>query len=197
MTFKSAFYRIWNYIKFKRQGVILGKNSDIKYTVYLKKAPNSEIIIGDNFGFYSDCAINPLSRNLRGCISTNEGAKIHIGNNVGMSAVTLRCRNSITIGDRVTIGADALLTDSDGHSLDYRKRGSKQDIPVSKPIVIEEDALIGTKTIILKGVTIGARSVIGSGSIVTKSIPADCIAAGNPCRVIRKIENWDDIHRGG
>ena len=55
------------------------------------------------------------------------------------------------------------------------------------PIVIEDDVLIGTRCIILKGVTIGARSIIGSGSVVVKSIPADCIAAGNPCKIIRYI----------
>ena len=54
--------------------------------------------------------------------------------------------------------------------------------------MIEDDVLIGTRCIILKGVTIGARSVIGSGSVVTKSIPPDCIAAGNPCKVVKSID---------
>lgn len=54
-------------------------------------------------------------------------------------------------------------------------------------ISIEDDVLIGTCSIILKGVTIGARSIIAAGSVVTKSIPADCIAGGNPCKVIRYI----------
>jgi hypothetical protein len=80
--------------------------------------------------------------------------------------------------------------------LDYRIRASKELIDkISKdaltaktsPIVIEDDVLIGMRCIILKGVTVGARSVIGSGSIVTKSIPSDCIAAGNPCKVIRLL----------
>lgn len=56
----------------------------------------------------------------------------------------------------------------------------------SKPIVIEDDVLIGTGSYILKGVHIGARTVIGAGSVVTKDIPADCIAAGNPCKVIKQ-----------
>lgn len=56
--------------------------------------------------------------------------------------------------------------------------------------MIEDDVLIGTRCIIFKGVTIGARSVIGSGSVVTKSMPSDCIAAGNPCKVI-KFTNHD------
>ena len=80
--------------------------------------------------------------------------------------------------------------------MDYRIRASKELIDkISKdaltaktsPIVIEDDVLIGMRCIILKGVTVGARSVIGSGSIVTKSIPSDCIAAGNPCKVIRLL----------
>lgn len=53
------------------------------------------------------------------------------------------------------------------------------------PIQIDDDVLIGTRSIILKGVHIGARAIIGSGSVVTKDIPADCIAAGNPCKIIK------------
>jgi acetyltransferase-like isoleucine patch superfamily enzyme len=86
--------------------------------------------------------------------------------------------------------------DTDAHNLDYRVRASNEMIgkyykdsltAASAPITIEDDVLVGTRCIILKGVTIGARSIIGSGSVVTKSIPSDCIAAGNPCRVIRMI----------
>ena len=58
---------------------------------------------------------------------------------------------------------------------------------IDKEIVIEDDVLIGMNSIILKGVHIGARSVIGAGSVVTKDIPADCIAAGNPAHVIKMI----------
>lgn len=56
---------------------------------------------------------------------------------------------------------------------------------MSKTIVIEDDVLIGARSVILKGVTIGARSVIGAGSVVVNDIPQDCIAAGNPCNVIK------------
>ena len=49
--------------------------------------------------------------------------------------------------------------------------------------------MIGAHSVILKGVTIGARTIIGAGSVVTKSIPADCVAVGNPCKVIRKLNN--------
>ena len=100
--------------------------------------------------------------------------------------------SAITIGNRVTIGADVILLDSDGHSLDYTKRGTIDDIPRCKSIEINDDVLIGTRSIILKGVTIGARSIIGSGSIVSKDIPSDCIAAGNPCKVIKYLNNFSE-----
>jgi acetyltransferase-like isoleucine patch superfamily enzyme len=123
-------------------------------------------------------------------------SEIEIGNDTGISSACLWAKQRIIIGNRVNIGGDSILMDTDAHNLDYRIRTSHEFIgkytkdvytAASSTIVIEDDVLIGTRCIILKGVTIGARSVIGSGSVVTKSIPADCIAAGNPCKVIRPI----------
>lgn len=87
--------------------------------------------------------------------------------------------------------------DNDCHSLDWSIRQNK-DIDVfgeyidyanskSAPIIIEDNVLIGARSIILKGVTIGARSIIGAGSVVTRDIPSDCIAAGNPCKVLKSL----------
>lgn len=58
---------------------------------------------------------------------------------------------------------------------------------VSAPVTIEDDVFIGMNCVILKGVTIGARSIIAAGSVVTKSIPADCVAGGNPAKVIKRL----------
>ena len=80
--------------------------------------------------------------------------------------------------------------DTDAHSLNYLdRRDGDMDMAnrVDKGIVIEDDVLVGAYAIVLKGVTIGARSVIGAGSVVTKDIPADCIAAGNPARVLKQL----------
>ena len=89
---------------------------------------------------------------------------------------------------KVKLGADVVLLDNDSHSLDYMKRRNpKTDKVASAPIEIEDDVLIGARTVVLKGVKIGARTIIGAGSVVTKDIPEDCIAAGNPCRVIKKV----------
>lgn len=85
-----------------------------------------------------------------------------------------------------------IFLDSDCHNMNYAiRRNGIEDICTAKsaPIVVEDDVLIGTKCIILKGVTIGARSVIAAGSVVTKSIPADSLAGGNPAKVIRTLNN--------
>ena len=95
----------------------------------------------------------------------------------------------------MNIGGNCLIIDTDSHQIDFlARRGEKKPQKdnlyttiQSAPIIIEDDVWIGANTIILKGVTIGARSVIGAGSVVTKNIPSDCIAAGNPCKVIKEI----------
>ena len=157
--------------------------------MYFKKSKNSKITIGDDFVFFSDDNLNPLSPGRKGTIFAEGDAIIKIGNMVGMSSTIPWSKNSITIGDRVTIGANVVILDSDCHSLNHLDRWTENDMRncKSKPIVIEDDVLIGAGSYILKGVHIGARSIIGAGSIVTTDVPSDCIVAGNPAKIIRKI----------
>lgn len=188
--FRCVFYYYWNKFVFRIKGVSFGKNLRVSSFLYVQKGVDSEIAIGDNLTFTSGECFNPLCRNVRGCIVTEPGASIIIGNNVGMSSSCVWSHSKITIGNRVNIGGDCILMDSDAHSLNYLDRRNYQLDKVNKkdsPISIGDDVLIGAKCIILKGVTIGERSVIGSGSIVTKSIPADCVAGGNPCKIIKYL----------
>ena len=148
----------------------------------------ARISIGDNFYFSSGDAVNPMTSNLQGAVYVEPGAELTIGNNVGMSSTRIWVHDSVAIGDNVKIGACVLITDTDAHPMDYMARRTSNEGTKSAPIVIEDDAWVGAHSIILKGVTIGARSIIGAGSVVTKSIPADCVAAGNPCRVIKNLK---------
>ena len=77
------------------------------------------------------------------------------------------------------------------HPLDHVERSS--GVEFAKPISIGEDVWIGGSVVVCPGVTIGDRSVIGAGSVVTKNIPSDVFAAGNPCRVIRELKNKEYI----
>lgn len=182
----KPFFIKWNRLKLWLTGVNHGKNCKIYNRFYLFLHPRGRIIIGDNFSFSSGSNFNQLSRNIRGAIYVTEGASLIIGNKVGISSSCLWVTNGLTIGDYVNIGADTLILDTDAHSLDWQER-RVNDVRNSKPIVIEDDAFIGTRCIILKGVTIGARSIIGAGSVVSKSIPPDCVAAGNPCVVLKRL----------
>lgn len=105
-----------------------------------------------------------------------------------MSSTRLWIHESAKIGNNVKIEGCVLITDTDAHPMDYMARRSSNEGTKSAPVVIEDDVWVGAHCIILKGVTIGARSIIGAGSVVTKSIPADCVAAGNPCRVIKNLK---------
>lgn len=187
---RMIYYIHWNRLKFSFCGIKFEEGMNVYNKIYVNVHPTAQVSIGHNFTFSSGAAFNPLSRNIRGCIFAEAKSNIIIGDNVGISSATLWAKESVQIGNNVKIGSDCILLDTDAHNLDYIiRRDSSRDTFTAKstPIIIEDDVLIGTRCIILKGVTIGARSVIGSGSIVTKSIPADCIAAGNPCKVIKVI----------
>lgn len=95
---------------------------------------------------------------------------------------------SVTIGDYVMIAPNVTIT-ATGHPVhpDLRLNGDQ----FSFPVVIEDHVWIGSNVVILPGVTIGRNSVIGAGSIVTKDIPQDVVAAGNPCRILRPITDRD------
>ena len=172
----------------KKKGAILGSNVQLPGQLNLVISGNNDIGIGDNFYFSSGNGVNPIASNLQGAIYLENGASLKIGNNVGMSSTRLWIHESARIGNNVKIGGCVLITDTDAHPMDYVVRRSSNEGTKSAPVVIEDDVWVGAHCIILKGVTIGARSIIGAGSVVTKSIPADCVAAGNPCRVIKNLK---------
>lgn len=180
------FYPLFNRVLLKAHGVQVGTNIQIPgrihWTIW-----GGNMCIGDNFYFSSGDGINPLGSNLEGSIFLESGANLFIGNNVGMSSTRIWVHDSVSVGDNVKFGACVMVTDTDSHPVDYMARRCSNEGTKSKPVTIEDDVWIGAHSIILKGVTIGARSIIGAGSVVTKSIPADCIAAGNPCKIIKNI----------
>ena len=193
---RELYYKYWNRLYFRLLGIEFGKNLLVNNRVYIRGC--GLIKIGDDFRFSSGDSINPICRNIRGEIYFDSpDAHIIIGDRVGMSSTCLRAKTSITIGNDVNIGGDCLIMDSDTHPVNYIKRRReygktvppevKNNLNPSAPIIIEDDVWIGARCQVLKGVTIGARSVIAAGSVVTKDIPSDVIAGGVPCRIIKKI----------
>lgn len=117
------------------------------------------------------------------------GCNTHVGENFycNYDCVFLDC-GEIRIGDNVMLGPKVALY-AVGHPIDPVVRSYGHDYPV--PITIGSSVWIGGSCVICPGVTIGDNTVIGAGSVVTKDIPANVVAAGNPCRVIRPITQAD------
>ena len=115
------------------------------------------------------------------------GYNITVGEKLfaNVNLVIIDCAR-VTIGNNVFIGPNVGIYTA-GHPLDKERRN--QGLEYAYPITIGNNVWIGAQVCVLPGVTIGDNSVIGAGSVVTKSIPANVLAAGNPCRVIRSIEN--------
>ena len=113
------------------------------------------------------------------------GTNIILGENVffNFNCVLLDVAK-ITVGSRTVFGPNVQIYTA-GHPVNYLERAS--GLEYGKSIVIGEDVWIGGSAIICPGVTIGNRSIIGAGSVVTKDIPDDVIAVGNPCRVIKEL----------
>jgi len=146
----------------------------------------SDVKIGKRMSLRSTRRSNPLGANHPVIISTRVAdAHLEIGDDFGMTGGSLVCEEYIRIGNRVLVGANTIISDTDFHPLDPIRRQTHPIDGQTSPIIIEDDVFIGMQCLILKGVTIGARSIIGAGSVVTKNVPADSIIAGNPARIIR------------
>lgn len=148
----------------------------------------SSISIGNRFLAISRLSDNAIGVPHRVIIRTvASGARIVIGDDVGVSGCVIVATKSIKIGHRVLVGSGALIVDSDLHPQDKMLR---QREPWNKgacaPIVIGDDVFIGTRAIILKGVTIGPGAIVGAGAVVTQDVPAGAVVAGNPARVVRE-----------
>lgn len=97
--------------------------------------------------------------------------------------VRISAAESIQIGDNCMFAANVYISDSDWHGVYNRIRPFR----CTKPLVIANNVWLGERVIVCKGVTIGENAIVGAGSVVTKDIPANSIAAGNPARVIKTI----------
>lgn len=173
---------------FRIRKIRLGKKIVFVGIPLLYKFPGSTITIGSNSEIRTSGTSNLIGINRRTTISTHDpNAQIIIGDGCGMSAVVIGAKESIIIGKNAVIGANVLITDFDWHAINAVAR-NKGESSESRPVVISDNVFIGTSAMILKGVHIGENSVIGANSVVTGNIPANVIAAGNPCKIVSKLD---------
>lgn len=189
--YSVRYYSALTYLFARIYGIKLGKNvMFFKFTTFFMQE-GSRIEIGDNVQFRSGVVTNLFGLNHRCVISTHRpGAHIKIGKGSGMSGSTIGCATSIELGEDVMVGANTVITDFDWHSMDpYDRNGGEI---LSRPVKIEDRVWIGANCLVLKGVTIGENTVVGAGSVVSSSLPANMICAGNPCKPIKPLKTTNE-----
>lgn len=149
---------------------------------YIRKGSGSIVTLGRKVKMLNLSWMNSIGLNHRCIITAENNAVLKIGDNVGMSGASIWCFKKIIIDNNVRIGANTLITDGDAH-IDDPRAGEV------KPVHIGKNVWLGMNVMVLKGVTIGENTLIGAGSVVTKDIPANVVAAGNPCKVIKPLND--------
>ncbi|WP_291587857.1 DapH/DapD/GlmU-related protein [Bacteroides sp.] len=180
-------FQLWKTKQHVSMSAIIGENSIICSSAHVKLLHGSEkkdIKIGSHFKFVGEL------------ISSHHG-KIEIGDHclVGPNCV-VGAVNSIKIGNYVRLSTNVIMIDNNNHSVnpidrkimnsvDYSSPYRSWKYTVSKPIVVCDNVWIGRNSVINKGVTIGENSIVAACSVVTKNVPANCIVAGNPAKVVK------------
>ncbi len=182
---------IYPYLRalFALHGVAWGPGWKLYGAPLLLKHRRSSISFGPGLSLRSTLRANPLGANHRVVVCTwQPGAVLQVGRDFAMTGGVLCAARSILIGDRVTVGANTTIIDTDFHPLKAAARQADPNAGAAACVVIEDDVFIGMSCLLLKGVRVGRGAVIGAGSVVTGDIPSGAIAAGNPARVVGLTE---------
>ena len=179
--FLNFLWTLLNLINASWQGVVLGKGGRFIGRTYFERFPDSSIVVGNNCRFRNKHASNTTGIYCPCIIATDTSeARIVIGNGCGFSGTRIRCAKSVVLGNNVRCGANTYIADTDAHTDDPRAGRNRE-------VVIGDNVWLGMNVVVLKGVHIGENSVIGANSVVTKDIPENVVAVGNPCKVIRTL----------
>ncbi|WP_170961596.1 acyltransferase [Vibrio genomosp. F6] len=181
----------WMYLYLSSLNVSI-KNGCEFYGLPLVTLDNeSKITIGSNCKFRTASWSNSAGIKQRTYISANGKGRVYIGDNCGISGGVISSRERISIGNNVFIGVNCTIIDNDRHDLDYINRISGKEIVSSGAIEIKDNVWLGMNVVVLKGVSIGARSIVAANSVVTKNVPDGVLVAGNPAKMVRNLVSSD------
>lgn len=180
----------WFKVLMKATKVKYGKKLLLKGVPIIFNKSGATLSIGDNCTIKSSFLSNLVGLYSRSIIVTRTPqAEIVIGDNVGVSGATIYARQSIKIGENTLIGGNVKIFDNDFHPLEVEARNiDDKDKISSKPVVIGKNCFIGCNSLILKGTVLGDGCVVGAGAVVSGKFEDNCVIAGNPAKVIKKIE---------
>lgn len=172
----------------RRKGFTFGNGVSVYGWPILRCVKGAHVHAGRNLVLISESTYSAVGV-AHACVidALQPGATILIGDDVGMSGASVCCASSVTIGDRVMLGADSVITDTDLHPVHIVPRRHETRGVLAAEVVIENDVFVGMRAIILKGVHVGEGAVVGAGAVVTSAVPARSIVAGSPARVVGAV----------
>lgn len=187
----------WFKLLMKATKVEYGKKLLLKGIPVIFNKKGAKLKIGNNVTIKSSFLSNLVGLYSRTVIVTRTSdAEIVIGNNVGISGATIYARKGIYIGENTCIGGNCKILDNDFHPIDAEDRikllsdvhgGDASELIPSKEIHIGKNCFIGCNSIILKGTILGDGCVVGAGAVVTGVFEDNCVVAGNPAKVIKRL----------
>lgn len=124
----------------------------------------------------------------RGIRVVVDGGRLTIGHGTNVNGLGTRivCASEVSIGEHCTLSWDVQVLDTDFHTI----TSDGVERPSAAPVRIGDRVWIGTRAVVLKGVTIGAGAVVAAGAVVTSDVPAGAVVAGAPARVIGRADSW-------
>lgn len=186
----------WFKLLMKATKVEYGKKLLLKGMPIIFNKGGARLKIGNNVTIKSSFLSNLVGLYSRTIIVTRApGAIIEIGDNVGISGATIYARKGIFIGENTCIGGNCKILDNDFHPIEAETRnkllrdenGGDSDLVTAREIRIGKDCFIGCNSIILKGTVLGDGCVVGAGAVVSGKFESNCVIAGNPAKVIKKL----------
>ena len=192
----NFFFKIYTFLlegKFQS----FGKGSIIK--PFLNSSNEKYISIGNGVNIGSFCRIT-VSTEFGGYkVKSKNTVRLKIGNHVDIGNNTfISVNNNVEIGDHVIMSAYVFITDHDHGFMDVKKNLHEQPLSENGHVRIEDNVFLGVKSTVLKNVKIGRHSVVAANAVVTKDVPAYCIVAGNPAKIIQKydfrVKKWVRIN---
>lgn len=174
-------------VYFRLAGVRFGQGLRCWGMPLVRRHRKARIVIGARCFLRNWFSANEMGIDHRSFLSARyPDAELLIGDDLRASGVVICAEQSVRIGNRVTVGANSTIVDSDFHPLNPNQRALDPKAGQKAGVVIGDDIFIGMNCTILKGTEIGDNCIVGAGSVVSGQFPAGSVIAGNPAQVIRE-----------